>query len=302
MGLVRFVTTTGAGYSGITSKDKDTLYFISDERRIYKGEVPYSGGIFTTVAEFPETGEVNTLYVNSATGEVRYYNGTSYQTVVPATGKSITGKGDGSLATTAAVAAYVTSQIATANANASTAVSTAKTAASDAATAKTNASSAVSTANSASGTASKASTDAAAAVKTANAASSNASSAVSTANGAVSTANAASSTANTAKSTADTAKSTADSAKAAAGSAQSQGTADDAWARTLRVQVSSAPADAAGDTSRLTATVWRGGEQLSDEAVAKMGLLAWYVGGSRVATGGTYTCAAGTAAECRLEA
>lgn len=111
MGLVRFVTTTGAGYSGITSKDKDTLYFISDERRIYKGDVPYSGGIFITVAEFPEIGEVNTLYVNSATGEVRYYNGTSYQTVVPATGKSITGKGDGSLATTAAVAAYVTSQI-----------------------------------------------------------------------------------------------------------------------------------------------------------------------------------------------
>lgn len=111
MGLVRFVTTTGAGYSGITSKDKDTLYFISDECRIYKGEVPYSGGIFITVAEFPETGEVNTLYVNSATGEVRYYNGTSYQTVVPATGKSITGKGDGSLATTAAVAAYVTSHI-----------------------------------------------------------------------------------------------------------------------------------------------------------------------------------------------
>ena len=113
MGPVRFVTTTSAGYSGITSKDKDTLYFISDERRIYKGEVPYSGGIFTTVAEFPETGEVNTLYVNSATGEVRYYNGTSYQIVVPATGKSITGKGDGSLATTAAVAAYVTSQLGT---------------------------------------------------------------------------------------------------------------------------------------------------------------------------------------------
>lgn len=177
-------------------------------------------------------------------------------------------------------------RIATANANASTAVSTAKTAASDAATAKTNASSAVSTANSASGTASKASTDAAAAVKTANAASSNASSAVSTANGAVSTANAAKSAASAAQSSAD----------------RAQGTADDAWARTLRVQVSSAPADAAGDTSRLTATVWRGGEQLSDEAVAKMGLLAWYVGGSRVATGGTYTCAAGTAAECRLEA
>lgn len=180
----------------------------------------------------------------------------------------------------------VDGRIATANANASTAVSTAKTAASDAATAKTNASSAVSTANAANASASKASTDAASAVKTANAANDRASSAVSTANGAVSTANAASSTAGTAKSTADAA----------------QATAEDAWSHTLRVQVSSTPADAAGDTSALTATVWRGGELLSDDVVAMMGLLAWYAGGKRVATGSTYTCAAGTAVECRVEA
>ena len=177
-------------------------------------------------------------------------------------------------------------RIATANANASTAVSTAKTAASDAATAKTNASTAVDTANAAS-------TSAASAVKTANAASGSAASAVQTANSASSTASAAKSTADAASGTATAAKSTADKA---------QGTADDAWARTLRVQVSSAPADAAGDTSALTATVWRGGELLSDEAVARMGLLAWYVGGRRVATGSTYTCAAGTAVECRVEA
>lgn len=177
-------------------------------------------------------------------------------------------------------------RIATANANASTAVSTAKTAASDAATAKTNASTAVDTANAAS-------TSAASAVKTANAASGSAASAVQTANSASSTASAAKSTADAASGTATAAKSTADKA---------QGTADDAWARTLRVQVSSAPADAAGDTSTLTATVWRGGEQLSGQDVAMMGLLAWYVGGRRVATGGTYTCAAGTATECRLEA
>lgn len=206
------------------------------------------------------------------------------------------------------------SRIATANSNASTAVSTAKTAASDAATAKTNASSAVSTANSAS-------TSAANAVKTANAASGSAANAVQTANSAsstassaVSTANAAKSTAQTASATADTAKSTADSAKAAAGSAQStadtavtnaakaQSTADDAWSRTLRVQVESKPADAAGDTSALTATVWRGGERLTEQEVAMMGLVAWYVGGSRVATGYTYSCAAGTAVECRVEA
>lgn len=138
---------------------------------------------------------------------------------------------------------------------------------------------------------------------------------------AVSMAKTAASDAATAKTNADTAKSTADSAKTAAGSAQStantavadaakaqssadaaQSTADDAWSRTLRVQVSSAPEDAAGDTSALTATVWRGGERLTEQEVAMMGLVAWYVGGSRVATGYTYSCAAGTAVECRVEA
>lgn len=177
-------------------------------------------------------------------------------------------------------------RIATANANASTAVSTAKTAASDAATAKTNASSAVSTANGAASSAANA-------VKTANAASGSAASAVQTANSASSTAGAAKSTADAASGTATAAKSTADRA---------QSTAEDAWSRTLRVQVSSSPADAAGDTSTLTATVWRGGERLTEQEVAMMGLVAWYVGGSRVATGGTYTCAAGTAVECRVEA
>lgn len=79
-------------------------------------------------------------------------------------------------------------------------------------------------------------------------------------------------------------------------------TADDAYSRTLRVQISSSPADATGDTSALTATVWRGGQQLTEQEVAMMGLVAWYVGGSRVATGYTYSCAAGTAVECRVEA
>lgn len=177
-------------------------------------------------------------------------------------------------------------RIATANSNASTAVSTARTAASDAATAKTNASTAVSTANGAASTASSAKSVADSASSTAEAASTTASNAVSTANSANSTAQTANATAQTAKSTADTAKSTA----------------DDAYSRTLRVQVESSPADATGDTSALTATVWRGGQQLTEQEVAMMGLVAWYAGGSRVATGYTYSCAAGTAVECRVEA
>jgi hypothetical protein len=130
-------------------------------------------------------------------------------------------------------------------------------------------------------------------VKTANAASGSAASAVQAAKTAASDASAAKSTADAASSTAATAKGTADEARS---------TAEDAWSRTLRVQVESAPADAAGDTSTLTATVWRGGERLTEQEVAMMGLVAWYVGGSRVATGWTHTCAAGTAVECRVEA
>ena len=110
---------------------------------------------------------------------------------------------------------------------------------------------------------------------------------------AVTTANTASANASNAVSTANTAGATATTAKA---------TADDAYARTLRIEISSAPADAAGDTSTLTETVWRGGERLDSDAVAKLGEIAWYVHGSRVATGDEWTCAAGTAVECRLEA
>lgn len=115
MALVKFVAGTASQFQDLSPKDANTLYFITDERRIYKGDIPYSGGIYQTVAAFPEAGNaaVNTLYVNTATGEVAYFNGTNMQTVVPATGKSISGSGDDThLATTKAVVDYVTAQLA----------------------------------------------------------------------------------------------------------------------------------------------------------------------------------------------
>ena len=112
MALVNFKYGTAASFAGV-DKDQNTLYFITDERRIYKGDVPFSGGIYQTVEEFPGAGVVNTLYVNTQTGQVSYWNGTGYQTVVPATGKTISGAGDDShLATTKAVVDYVASQVA----------------------------------------------------------------------------------------------------------------------------------------------------------------------------------------------
>ena len=116
MALVKFVTGTATQFQALSPKDANTLYFITDERRIYKGDIPYSGGIYKTVTAFPATGDaaVNTLYVNTATGEVAYYDGTKMQTVVPATGKTISGAGDDThLATTKAVVDYVATQLAT---------------------------------------------------------------------------------------------------------------------------------------------------------------------------------------------
>lgn len=114
MALVKFVQGTAAQFALLESKDADTIYVITDEQRIYKGDVCLSGGIYTTVDSFPGSGQArNTLYVNTQTGEVRYFDGTAYQTVVPATGKTISGTGDDNhLATTKAVVDYVATQIA----------------------------------------------------------------------------------------------------------------------------------------------------------------------------------------------
>lgn len=86
MGQVKFVAATLAGYSGLTAKDADTLYFVTDEQRIYKGDKPYSGGIYKKVDSLPEKGEVNTLYIVGDKGDnVSYWDGTKYISVVKPT-------------------------------------------------------------------------------------------------------------------------------------------------------------------------------------------------------------------------
>lgn len=113
MALVKFRVGNYASYTGLGTKDPDTLYFITDLRQIFKGDVPYTGGIYKTVASFPARGDVNTLYVNTANGQVCYWDGTQYVTVVKATGQTISGAGDNNtLPTTKAVVDYVASQIA----------------------------------------------------------------------------------------------------------------------------------------------------------------------------------------------
>lgn len=115
MALVKFIACNAAAYAG-GPKDNDTLYFVSDEQRLYKGAVAYSGGIFEAVSEFPESGNRNTLYINSTTGEVKYWDGATYTQVVKPFATAVTPADNGSLPTSKAVADYVAAEIAKINA------------------------------------------------------------------------------------------------------------------------------------------------------------------------------------------
>ena len=113
--LVRFATGTAAQYALLEQKDQNTLYFITDERRIYKGDTVFSGGIFRAVSAYPETGQaqINTIYVNTTDGSAQFFNGTSYTQIVKPTSTVISGAGDDlHLATTKAIVDYVTECIA----------------------------------------------------------------------------------------------------------------------------------------------------------------------------------------------
>lgn len=86
MSQVKFVAATLAGYQGLENKDANTLYFVEEEQRIYKGDTPYSGGIYEKVNALPTQGKVNTLYIVGDNGDnVAYWDGTKYVTVVKPT-------------------------------------------------------------------------------------------------------------------------------------------------------------------------------------------------------------------------
>lgn len=86
MSQVKFVAATLAGYQGLENKDANTLYFVEEEQRIYKGNTPYSGGIYEKVSALPTQGKVNTLYIVGDNGDnVAYWDGTKYITVVKPT-------------------------------------------------------------------------------------------------------------------------------------------------------------------------------------------------------------------------
>lgn len=110
MALVNFHRLDAAAYAGIETKQPDTIYFVTDARRIYMGDKEY--GLQVVSGTRPGTGSLNTLYIDSAAHTISYWNGTSYDSLEIPFGTSISGSGDDShLATTKAVVDYVTSKL-----------------------------------------------------------------------------------------------------------------------------------------------------------------------------------------------
>lgn len=110
MALVNFHRLDAAAYTSLGTKQPDTIYFVTDARRIYMGEKEY--GLQVVSGTRPGTGSLNTLYIDSTAHTISYWNGTSYDSLEIPFGTTISGAGDDAhLATTKAVVDYVTAQL-----------------------------------------------------------------------------------------------------------------------------------------------------------------------------------------------
>lgn len=94
MAQVKFIYTDAAKY-GASAKDAGTLYFLSDTKQIFKGAERFSGLVCQEVTADPalESAEVNTLYINTTDGSVKFYNGSNLTTIVDSYVTAIAGDG-----------------------------------------------------------------------------------------------------------------------------------------------------------------------------------------------------------------
>lgn len=110
MALVNFHRLDAAAYASVDPKQPDTIYFVTDARRIYMGDKEY--GLQVVSGTRPGTGSLNTLYIDPTAHTISYWNGTSYDALEIPFGTSISGAGDDAhLATTKAVVDYVASKL-----------------------------------------------------------------------------------------------------------------------------------------------------------------------------------------------
>lgn len=114
MGKVSFSVGTSANYQAITTKDTDTLYFLTDTLQIFKGVSEYTKSckLVSTLPNVTE-GVQGIIYVNTTDYTLHIFNGTSFVQITKGYTTSIpVSPTNNDVPTTKAVADYVTNKIA----------------------------------------------------------------------------------------------------------------------------------------------------------------------------------------------
>lgn len=114
MGKVSFSIGTSARYQEITTKDTDTLYFLTDTLQVFKGNSEYTKSC-KLVTSLPNTSEgiQGIIYINTSDYTLHVFNGTSFVQITKGYATSISATPtNNDVPTTKAVADYVTNKIA----------------------------------------------------------------------------------------------------------------------------------------------------------------------------------------------
>ena len=110
--LLNFAYGLQAKYDLLESKDQGTLYFTTDTKHLYKGDVLYNG-VFEVVDDFPDTdaAEGNVVYIVDGVG-AKVWDGTKYLELTKPIVTSISGSGsNANTPTSKAVVDFVNSKI-----------------------------------------------------------------------------------------------------------------------------------------------------------------------------------------------
>jgi hypothetical protein len=103
MGKLNLVKISTDSYNALATKDKETIYWLSDGT-IYAGGSLYGGKVALVTSE-PESPELNTLYIDSTSKKIQVYDGSSLKTISNGYTEDLTAAlsedGDSSLAPTA---------------------------------------------------------------------------------------------------------------------------------------------------------------------------------------------------------
>lgn len=108
MAALKLYYGTLANYTALATKDSDALYFITDEKKVYKGSTDFSDSV-RFVASMPANPLQGVIYIDaSAGGAAKAYNGTSVVAIGTPTSTTISSSStDGTVPTSKTVYDYI---------------------------------------------------------------------------------------------------------------------------------------------------------------------------------------------------